>query len=223
MIMGTSCAHVMGRLSTINAALNSYLSGTCPLRWQPNNPMLHPRYNFAAIKVFKRIAVLGGSCPTIDLHDVLQYDPKMDMWGYQSLSMVNTTSDAKCQTRRSKMRKRASIGRSLMSTLGVRSKLCAAVIKIPSSAHNRSVCQEVDDYEQEFGSINMPSGASTVYGIVCAATSYTGVSVDENEAHRASPGQRRVHAVLEWLVDQGFIYRSGKDRYLPTLDSGATN
>eukprot|EP00730_Choanoeca_flexa_P006220 TRINITY_DN12109_c0_g1_i10.p1 TRINITY_DN12109_c0_g1~~TRINITY_DN12109_c0_g1_i10.p1 ORF type:complete len:223 (+),score=37.20 TRINITY_DN12109_c0_g1_i10:1218-1886(+) len=206
MIMGTSCAHVMGRLSTINAALNSYLSGTCPLRWQPNNPMLHPRYNFAAIKVFKRIAVLGGSCPTIDLHDVLQYDPKMDMWGYQSLSMVNTTSDAKCQTRRSKMRKRASIGRSLMSTLGVRSKLCAAVIKIPSSvsvsptvveagiilaaralalkrstkqnmrwdhrrndtespctsmllqAHNRSVCQEVDDYEQEFGSINMPSG-----------------------------------------------------------------
>jgi hypothetical protein len=110
--------------------------------------MLQPRYNFAAVTVFKRIAVLGGSCPTIDLHDadaVLQYDPKvnteveklafeqpswtnpchqypflpltydllqMDMWGYQSLSVVKAAvSGSKTPIRRaSKMRRRASLG-----------------------------------------------------------------------------------------------------------------
>eukprot|EP00045_Choanoeca_perplexa_P016885 m.234323 g.234323 ORF g.234323 m.234323 type:complete len:180 (+) comp17387_c0_seq31:4600-5139(+) len=125
--------------------------------------MLQPRYNFAAVTVFKRIAVMGGSCPMIDLHDadaVLQYDPKLDMWGYQSLSVVKAAiTGSKTPIRRaSKMRRRASLGRSLMSTLGVRSKLCAAVIKIPSNTSTRSVFQEVDDFEREFGTVNMPSG-----------------------------------------------------------------
>eukprot|EP00045_Choanoeca_perplexa_P016884 m.234256 g.234256 ORF g.234256 m.234256 type:complete len:208 (+) comp17387_c0_seq28:4600-5223(+) len=202
--------------------------------------MLQPRYNFAAVTVFKRIAVMGGSCPMIDLHDadaVLQYDPKLDMWGYQSLSVVKAAiTGSKTPIRRaSKMRRRASLGRSLMSTLGVRSKLCAAVIKIPSNTSTRSVFQEVDDFEREFGTVNMPSGlllplsslvicpppvigASTVYGIVCNATSYEGVSLKALEEDKASPSLRRIQLVLDWLVQQGFIYQSNKDHYLPTLD-----
>ena len=57
--------------------------------------MLQPRYNFAAVTVFKRIAVLGGSCPTIDLHDadaVLQYDPKVNPCLMLSTGMAALTS-----------------------------------------------------------------------------------------------------------------------------------
>eukprot|EP00045_Choanoeca_perplexa_P016883 m.234110 g.234110 ORF g.234110 m.234110 type:complete len:96 (+) comp17387_c0_seq20:4886-5173(+) len=82
----------------------------------------------------------------------------------------------------------------------------------------RSVFQEVDDFEREFGTVNMPSGASTVYGIVCNATSYEGVSLKALEEDKASPSLRRIQLVLDWLVQQGFIYQSNKDHYLPTLD-----
>eukprot|EP00045_Choanoeca_perplexa_P016882 m.234010 g.234010 ORF g.234010 m.234010 type:complete len:1105 (+) comp17387_c0_seq14:1971-5285(+) len=283
--------YVMGGLSSANAALNSvevidvadlkqHVEGSSTAAWTPGNPMLQPRYNFAAVTVFKRIAVMGGSCPMIDLHDadaVLQYDPKLDMWGYQSLSVVKAAiTGSKTPIRRaSKMRRRASLGRSLMSTLGVRSKLCAAVIKIPSNVSRilsvlcflslnswylarprRGVCFKrlmtlkeslapstchqvccfpchrlsyalrqllISLYQPLSSHLSHPLpppviGASTVYGIVCNATSYEGVSLKALEEDKASPSLRRIQLVLDWLVQQGFIYQSNKDHYLPTLD-----
>jgi hypothetical protein len=60
---------------------------------------------------------------------------QVDMWGYQSLSVVRALScgTSKGSPRRaSKMRTRASLGRSLMSTIGVRSKHCVQVVSMPN-------------------------------------------------------------------------------------------
>ncbi|EDQ92316.1 uncharacterized protein MONBRDRAFT_4775 [Monosiga brevicollis MX1] len=207
--------YVLGGLSASAAALNAVetlptrtilacISSLRDHKWRLGNPMLQARYNFAAVTIFDRIAILGGSSPAIDLHDadaVLLYDPKLlfrspvmsrythccvvareqaDLWGYQNLNVArNLQLGTKQAVRRaSRMRTKASLGRSLMSTLGVRSKLAAGVIMLPANQPLlKSVMAEVEAFERDFGVVNMPSGASTVYAIICSCERASGVNV----------------------------------------------
>lgn len=172
-------------------ATSSNSHGDAEAFWQPGPAMPHARFDMAACAFFGRVAVLGGTSPTLDLHGsdaMLLLDLKEQRWGYHGVLAGRRRSwgpNARASAR-------VHPGRAVLSTLGVRARLCAAVVYCPAQAPSVEILEAVAEFERDFGTLNFPSGAKTVFNVIRSSTALQGCHLDEIVAHGSTPPRKRV-------------------------------
>lgn len=179
------------QVSIVEECALAHTAAAAHASWEAGPNMPHARHDMAACVFFGRIGVLGGSSPTLDLHGsdaILLLDMKEQRWGYHGVLAGRRRSWGPSGRNSS----RVNPGRAVLSTLGVRSKLCAAVVYCPAQAPSVELLEAVAEFERDFGTLNFPSGAKTVFNVIRSTNALQGCALEDVVAHPSTPSRKRV-------------------------------
>ena len=194
--------------------------------WEAVTDLPHARQGAAALHYNGRLCLLGGySGEDINVHDadcVLAYNSLARTWTYSNPGNFAQDEEAKRHRRLSRDGRRSQSGQMLFSSLGVRDQLCAAVLPMLKTSIAPDIEQAARAFEGDFGSVNMPSGARSVFDLIEATAKRSGAtagaSLETLIMSDMTPEAARVRALLKWLMEEGLVYQTIDDHYRPTLD-----
>lgn len=113
---------------------------------------------------------------------------KAQRWGYHSVVAENRRRGPS----HGRVSTRAIPSRSLLSTLGVRSRLCVVSVHSPVQPPPAEVLEAVEEFESAFGMVYLPSGAKRIYRLVHGHCATAGVSLDALCADPSTPDEARI-------------------------------